>query len=58
MQKCPNSLSTRGQDKSISLIGTMDMGSWVHSILSPIYGDYHVIDKKYTQLSCLNDKLL
>jgi len=32
----------------------MDMGSWVHSILSPIYGDYHVIDKKYTQLSCFN----
>ena len=24
----------------------MDMGSWVHSILSPIYGDYRVIDKK------------
>ena len=21
------------------------MGSWVHSILSLIYGDYHVIDK-------------
>ena len=35
------------------------MGSWVHSILSPIYGDYHVIDKKrYTQLSCFNGKLL
>lgn len=24
--------------------------------LSPIYGDYHVIDKKYTQLSCFNGK--
>ena len=31
-----------------SLIGTMGMGSWAHSILSPIYGGYHVIDKKGT----------
>ena len=25
--------SARGQDKGFTLIGTMDLGSWVHSIL-------------------------
>ena len=33
-----------------SLLETMDMGSWVHLILSLslIYGDHHVIDKVHT----------
>ena len=35
MQKCPNPLSARGQDKEFTLMGTMDLGSWVHSPLSP-----------------------
>ena len=39
----------RGQAQvCVSLIGTMDMGSWFHSSSLPIYGGDHVIDNKST----------
>ena len=51
MQKCPNPLSARGQDREFTLMGTMDLGSWFTQSSLPIYGDDHVIDNK-NQYNC------
>ena len=42
------SQSSSMQEDKTKVFSYKNMGSWVHSILSPIYGDYHGIDKVYT----------
>ena len=44
-EKAQSPMQQEDKLKCKFLIGTMDMGSWVHLILSLIYDDYHVIDK-------------
>ena len=57
-EKAQSSMQQEDKLKCEFLIVTMDMGSWFHSSSLSIYGGDHVIDKKYTQLSCFNGKLL